>query len=910
MRRRCCRIVRTWSASVATILVVIAATQVCAGEVNPRVLGSYDSLDTPSDICVAGNLAYVATGKSLYIVDVEGPTDPNRPASIVYVDKDATGASTGTSWEAAFTRIQDGIDAAAAMDSPGEDVEVWVAEGRYDEARFLPVIGGHGQNAGSLQLQPGVAVYGGFVGIETARDSRDWFMHETIIDGSRSRGGLAAYHVVLGADDAVIDGFTITGGDASLANTDEESGGGMLNRFCSPTIANCTFLRNKAYYGGGGIANKSANPRIINCRFYGNDGGAHAGGVYNDQSSGEMVNCLFVGNQADEGGAMICRQPAAPNVVNCTLVANQALVGGALFSLFQTEVANSILWANKATMHFGDQVEDAGSAATFSYCSIEGGINGPGFGGDPVVDGGHNLAEDPLFVRMPDPGPDKVWGTSDDDYGDLRLTSISPLIDKGNNAALPADVTTDLVRHARIMGAAVEIGAYEFGGPIDLWAVDLLRGWHELADGFAVDPGEAIRIRAHTLTANPYLHILATFGNGDTTVVLSLDAGGMAYEGTWYPQNAGVPPDGRIDITVCAAYCDACPHDVCVSRWVTMPEGTNKADLIGNDFSVRVPPSDWGTTAEVDFAVLSQGPVPAPATQTAFYLSRDPIIDPAVDVWLGQVDTPVLGATGLHVDTTSIMLPALPPDGFAPQGTCYIGMVVDATANVAEDFEHNNMSRGTGIDLAEITIGGVSPGPDEGVLFTDTFDGPALDLSHWRWVTPVSGPTYSLTLAVGSFRLMTPDTRAFDCWLNVDQMPRLTYEGITGNWSIETRLSVPVSLSGESFDSGIFVRLGGNDYLTHGFTFGGPWLSSARTGTGQFAAAISTDTNTVELRIARMDSDYRFFYRHVGDTQWVQSYELTGISAEPGSVGIFTKTWQAVGVVADFDYFRTSTLPQ
>jgi len=711
MKREYVTIMNIWHVIAAAFLVIIPVTQARAAEADLSVLGVYDDLDVPSDVSVSGKVVYVANERSglqiigPYILDVDGPTGSNRPARIVYVDKDATGPFTGTSWEAAFTRIQDGIDAAATVDSPGESVEVWVAEGRYNEPRFLMMFGGHGQNVGSLQLQPGVAVYGGFVGTETVRGSRDWFVYETVIDGSRSRGGLPAYHVIIGADDAIIDGFTITGGEANLVYTDEESGGGMLNQFCSPTVANCTFLRNKAFYGGGGIANKGANPRIVNCRFYGNDGGAHAGGVYNDQSSPLIVNCLFVGNHAGEGGAMIGRRPAAPRVVNCTFVANQASIGGALLNPLGTELVNAILWANESTMGLGDQVYGAGAAATFSYCSIEGGINGPGFGGEPVIDGGHNLAEDPQFVRMPDPGPDEAWGTIDDDYSDLRLRPISSLIDKGNSAAVPVDVITDIARRARIMGAAVEIGAYEFGGPIDLWAVDLLRGWHELADGAAVEPGEAIRIRAHALTANPYLHVLATSGNGDVTMVLELDTGGMAYESAWYPLNAGVPPDGRINITVCAAECDDCPLGRCITRWVTMTAQTDKADLVGNDLYVSVPPGDWGGAMQVDLAILNRGVIAAQASQAGFYLSRDSVIVPGSDMLLGQIDIPTLGATGLHVGKAVFCLPATPPDGFDLYGTYYVGMVADAMSQVTEDFEHNNMNRGVGIDLTVITIG-------------------------------------------------------------------------------------------------------------------------------------------------------------------------------------------------------------
>jgi hypothetical protein len=193
--------------------------------------------------------------------------------------------------------------------------------------------------------------------------------------------------------------------------------------------------------------------------------------------------------------------------------------------------------------------------------------------------------------------------------------------------------------------------------------------------------------------------------------------------------------------------------------------------------------------------------------------------------------------------------------------------------------------------------------------FTDSFNSGVLNDSYWNWITPASGPTYSLTLLPGHLQLITPNTQAFDCWGQTDQMPRLTYEGMIGNWSIETQVSVPASLSGQGFDTGLFVRLNENDYLTHGYTWGGPYLSSARTGTGQFLPAFPANTHTVELRITKSDDDYGFFYRHVGDVEWIQSYELMGISEAPQSVGLFTKTWQAINTQADFDYFQIVSYP-
>ena len=647
-----------------------------------------------------------ASARGLANTAIQATVDLCASPTVVYVDKDATGKGTGLSWKDAFTVIQQAINTAASRKTGANAVEVWVAEGTYDEYRYLT--GGQGQNLGSVQMKPGVALYGGFDGTEFRREQRDWFAHETIIDGSRSQTGKPAYHVVLGANDATIDGFTITGGNASVLFTDEGCGGGMLNKSCSPLVANCTFLRNKAYTeGGGGIGNIQAAPRIVNCRFYGNNGGFSGGAISNNQSSPEIVNCLFVGNQADEGGAMICRDPAAPRIINCTFVANHAGVAGALCYVRHMELVNSILWANRATNSRGDQVyaEATATTATFSYCSIEGGINGPGFQGKPVTDGGHNLADDPLFARMPDPGVDGTWGTKDDDYGDLWLPPASPLIDKGDNAAVPADVTEDVARHLRIRDAGVDLGAYESGIPLDLWAVDLLRGWHELADGAAVEPGEGICIRAHTLTPNPFLHVKAFFSNGDLPRVLELDDGGFAYEGPWNPANAGQAPTGRIDIVVCAAECDDCPLGRCVSRWVTMAAPTDKADLVGNGLSLPVAPGDWGGAMQVDFAVLNQGPVAAPATQAAFYLSRDRITEPGSDVVLGQIDIPALEVGGLHTGKTVLCLPVVPPGGFDVYGTYCIGMVVDPASQVAENFKHNNKNRGIGIDLALFTLG-------------------------------------------------------------------------------------------------------------------------------------------------------------------------------------------------------------
>lgn len=96
------------------------------------------------------------------------------------------------------------------------------------------------------------------------------------------------------------------------------------------------------------------------------------------------------------------------------------------------------------------------------YSLVRGGFPGAGI-----------LDAAPGFLRLPDPGSDRLWGTDDDDLGDLRLAPGSPGIDAGDNARVPVDVDTDLAGSPRFrddpatpdtgLGSPplVDLGAYE-----------------------------------------------------------------------------------------------------------------------------------------------------------------------------------------------------------------------------------------------------------------------------------------------------------------------------------------------------------------------------------------------------------------------------------------------------------------
>ena len=276
-------------------------------------------------------------------------------AAVWYVDKDNTlGTEDGITWSTAFTTIQEGID--AAFDDGGG--EVWVAEGVYDEAR-VSVMHDPPLDTGSLLMREGVDIYGGFMGTETALDERDWDVFVTVIDGSTARGGERAYHVVVGADDATLDGFTITGANAAVYPSEPGgrrfNGGGMYNPGSSPTVANCTFANNLAYYGGGMYNGEYSSPTVTDCLFTDNYG-EWGGGMSNYRSSPTIINCTFEANcvardypwYSHTFGAGMFNSEGSPTVTNCTFAGNRAYAGGGMFNFGSTTVTNCTFTDNFA----------------------------------------------------------------------------------------------------------------------------------------------------------------------------------------------------------------------------------------------------------------------------------------------------------------------------------------------------------------------------------------------------------------------------------------------------------------------------------------------------------------------------------------------------------------------------------
>jgi len=176
-------------------------------------------------------------------------------AETIYVDANTSTGGDGTTWATAYKYLQDALTDAGVS---GNDI--WVAAGTYkpdDDDAHDP--NGTGLRADTFQLINSVAIYGGFPSGGGMWEQRHPNRYETILSGDLDDNDVGAsdpcdllteptrgensYTVVTAtATDAtaILDGFTITGGNAN------EAGGGITIENSSPVIQSCIIRGNTA----------------------------------------------------------------------------------------------------------------------------------------------------------------------------------------------------------------------------------------------------------------------------------------------------------------------------------------------------------------------------------------------------------------------------------------------------------------------------------------------------------------------------------------------------------------------------------------------------------------------------------------------------------------------------------------
>ena len=369
--------------------------------------------------------------------------------TVIYVKADATGSNNGSSWTNAFTNLQDALTAADA------GTEIWVASGTY-----TPSTNPTDRNA-TFQLKNGVAIYGGFAGTETDRDQRDWSANLSVLSGDiNGSGNLTgnSFTVVTGSgtnDSAMLDGFTITAGnandDAPGAPNDgpTRGGGGMVNDLGSPTLVNLHFSGNSAAENGGGLYNtRSSSPTLINVSFSGNTSrlgggianfagsnptltnvnfsgntGRFGGGMTNESGSNPILTDVsFENNSAEEnGGGMRNTAVSSPILSNVSFSGNTARLGGGIVNFFGSNptLTNVNFSGNTAQQGGGMYNENSNPIlADVSFISNEASFHGGG------MDNFENSAPTLVNVSFIGNSADRDGGGISNEGSTLLLTNV------------------------------------------------------------------------------------------------------------------------------------------------------------------------------------------------------------------------------------------------------------------------------------------------------------------------------------------------------------------------------------------------------------------------------------------------------------------------------------------------------
>ena len=143
---------------------------------------------------------------------------PVSASSVLYAAPTAAGNADCTSWADACT-LQ------TALTNATSGNQIWVQQGVHYPGS---------NQTDAFALKNGVAVYGGFSGMETSLAQRDWQTNVTVLSGDIDQNdtvdangvvtntanitGSNAFHVVTATNvmsTAVLDGFTITAGNAN-----------------------------------------------------------------------------------------------------------------------------------------------------------------------------------------------------------------------------------------------------------------------------------------------------------------------------------------------------------------------------------------------------------------------------------------------------------------------------------------------------------------------------------------------------------------------------------------------------------------------------------------------------------------------------------------------------------------------
>jgi predicted outer membrane repeat protein len=381
---------------------------------------------------------------------------------VVYVTANGTG--DGSSWATPTSNLQGAINATGTH-------QVFVAIGTY-------TVG-----SSSFVLKNNVAVYGGFDpdnAIITLTDNRIMMdssgVTGSILDGANIRPVL--FHELTSEtaldNSAVLDGFTIKNG---LRNA--SPGGGIFNRYASPTLTNLVIRDNFATDGAGIYNFNLSSPILTNVIFTKNTGN-YGAGMFNRNSSPILNNVVFAYNTSNnDGGAIYNDAASSAEITNTKIVNNRAKYGGGIFNRTSNPIYTNVEFSANSCTHGGGAVYSQNGIPILTNVTVANNLPNAVFIAADSVYFNNSIVFDSIFGNglyasnhsliqgnsiSGNGNLDAIGITLDNIFNnpanaDFSLKEGTMAINKGANNLNAT--TTDLAGNSRVTGGTIELGAYE-----------------------------------------------------------------------------------------------------------------------------------------------------------------------------------------------------------------------------------------------------------------------------------------------------------------------------------------------------------------------------------------------------------------------------------------------------------------
>lgn len=347
-------------------------------------LGGFTDLTNPRDINDHGDI----TGFSTAHPGVFSRAFRLRAQrGTLYVSLHGSNANSGKSWTAAKRTVEAALVAA----QPGD--QVWVAEGTYATHATLP---------------PGVALYGGFGGWETALDHRDWNTHRTILDGEGS--GRILTTKGRHSPTQTVDGFVIQNGNEGILaldtdviirnnsiinNTSTEVSAGMRIIGGSPQVIDNSVAGNFGRWHAGGMEVGFCDILIEGNTFSNNRTTGNGGGFTTWHANATIRGNTIVGNTCDlEGGGINCNNGTiliTGNTIRGNAAGRQA---GGIYGGGDLRIIGNTITENRCGENGGGILASPSGALAIQQNTIVGNTAGIGGGGLRAILGGGTAAID------------------------------------------------------------------------------------------------------------------------------------------------------------------------------------------------------------------------------------------------------------------------------------------------------------------------------------------------------------------------------------------------------------------------------------------------------------------------------------------------------------------------------------